>query len=535
MNKGFRFLLAIVTGILLSLAWLGFPGWSLFVAFIPLLFLDDFFVKAKNNFRSFSFFGYCFLTFLVWNLLTTWWIFHATPVGAAIAILLNAFFMALAWWIAHIARRRFTGSLGYIALVVFYLSFELCHYHWDIEWPWLTLGNGFANNIKMVQWYEYTGVFGGSLWILVANVILFRLLKQLVEKARGRFFYFSAGGFALLILVPIILSLPMYWNYKEKENPKEIVIIQPNIDPYGETYSRAAESEKLEKFIGLVRKEAGSNTDFIVGPETVVERYPDWEEGQLQTLPAYRKLNDLVLSFPKAEMVIGISSSKIFKPGEKLSATARTVSDVTFDVYNSALFINRKGESQVYHKSILVPGVEKLPYIKYLGFLKNVIINLGGASGSLGKQDEPTNFVSTNGTLVAPAICYESVFGEYLTKFVKKGAQFIFIITNDGWWKNTPGYRQHLSFARLRAIETRRSIARSANTGISCFINQRGDVSQKTHWWEDAVIKGTLNANDRITFYIRNGDYIARASAFISVLLLIILMVEKFRKKIKTS
>jgi apolipoprotein N-acyltransferase len=97
----------------------------------------------------------------------------------------------------------------------------------------------------------------------------------------------------------------------------------------------------------------------------------------------------------------------------------------------------------------------------------------------------------------------------------------IFIITNDGWWKNTPGYHQHLSFARLRAIETRRSIARSANTGISCFINQRGDVLQPTGWWVEAAIKGSINANDEITFYVKFGDYIARISLLISGLLVL--------------
>ena len=131
---------------------------------------------------------------------------------------------------------------------------------------------------------------------------------------------------------------------------------------------------------------------------------------------------------------------------------------------------------------------------------------------------------------MAPVICYESIFGEYVTGYVQKGAELIFIITNDGWWKNTPGYKQHMSFARLRAIETRRSIARSANTGISCFINQRGDVSQPTGWWVDAAIKGTINANDEITFYVKYGDYIARISLFVSALLLLNLVVRKFIK-----
>ena len=78
--------------------------------------------------------------------------------------------MSLVWWLAHFARRNLRHTLGYIALVGFWISFEYIHFHWDIEWPWLTLGNGFSNNIKMIQWYEYTGVFGGTLWVLIMNI-----------------------------------------------------------------------------------------------------------------------------------------------------------------------------------------------------------------------------------------------------------------------------------------------------------------------------------------------------------------------------
>ena len=194
---------------------------------------------------------------------------------------------------------------------------------------------------------------------------------------------------------------------------------------------------------------------------------------------------------------------------------------MTYDMFNTAIFLGNNGQTQIYHKSILVVGVEKMPFAKYLGFMGDLVINIGGTTNSLGRQEEPSNFISKDKIEVAPVICYESVFGEFVTKYVQKGAQMIFIITNDGWWKNTPGYHQHLSFARLRALETRRSIARSANTGISCFINQRGDVLQATDWWVEAAIKGSINANDKITLYVKFGDYIARISLLMSILLVL--------------
>jgi apolipoprotein N-acyltransferase len=132
---------------------------------------------------------------------------------------------------------------------------------------------------------------------------------------------------------------------------------------------------------------------------------------------------------------------------------------------------------------------------------------------------------------VAPVICFESVFGEYLNDYILNGANLIFVITNDGWWGNSPGHRQHLTFSQIRAIETRRSIARSANTGISAFISQRGEIQQPTRYWEPAVIRQQINANTEITTYVRYGDYIARLSIFVTIGLILITFVRRIMKK----
>jgi apolipoprotein N-acyltransferase len=145
----------------------------------------------------------------------------------------------------------------------------------------------------------------------------------------------------------------------------------------------------------------------------------------------------------------------------------------------------------------------------------------------LGSQNEASNLAAEK-AVIAPVICFESVFGDYVTGYIKKGAEVIFVITNDGWWKNSRGYKQHLLFSQLRAVETRRSIARSANTGTSCFINQRGDVLQATNWWQQATIAGTINKNQALTFYVEHGDFIARTSVFISVLMVLLVLVRRF-------
>src|SRR6056297_4205974 len=226
MPRFFRFALSVSSGVLLSLAWLGFPGWTLFVALGPLLLLDHYFVENKSGFNGVSFWGHSFLAFFIWNGITTWWIAYATLVGAIMAVVANSFLMSLVWWLAHAARRRFKSNLGYLALVVFWISFEFFHFHWDIEWPWLTLGNGFANNIKMVQWYEYTGALGGSLWILTMNVLFFNILQNLKKRAGFRPLFYPVTGYIILLVVPLFYSFSRYADYTEKGDPLEVVVLQ---------------------------------------------------------------------------------------------------------------------------------------------------------------------------------------------------------------------------------------------------------------------------------------------------------------------
>jgi len=132
---------------------------------------------------------------------------------------------------------------------------------------------------------------------------------------------------------------------------------------------------------------------------------------------------------------------------------------------------------------------------------------------------------------VGCAICYESIYGEYCTGYVRKGARALTIITNDAWWGNTPGYRQHFSYARLRAIELRRDIARCGNTGISGFINSLGEVEARGPWMEKTVLTGRIGLHDYLTFFVRTGDVIGRICGLMFVLLLLILISRRFIPK----
>ncbi|RYZ96105.1 MAG: apolipoprotein N-acyltransferase, partial [Moraxellaceae bacterium] len=195
------------------------------------------------------------------------------------------------------------------------------------------------------------------------------------------------------------------------------------------------------------------------------------------------------------------------------------------------LQIENSAKVEFYHKSKLVPGVERMPFPKALSFLAPVFRELGGSVSGWGYQDAPEVFYAHSGIGVAPVICYESIFGDWVAKSVKDGAQFIAIITNDGWWGNTSGKDQHFLYAKLRAIETRRWVARSANTGISGFINQRGDVVKESKWWTSTAIKQDINLNDSLTFYVNNGDVLAKLFSALAVLLALIVPYNKWIKK----
>ena len=188
---------------------------------------------------------------------------------------------------------------------------------------------------------------------------------------------------------------------------------------------------------------------------------------------------------------------------------------------------------EVYHKSKLVPGIE-MQFANGPGrLISRILPYLGGTKWGYGMQEERTCF--THNILrkkVAPIICYESVFGSFVTGYVKNGAEALFIITNDGWWKNTSGYKQHLYYASLRAIETRRPVARAANTGISCIIDIRGRRTTESDWWSPATVRGEIIPETRITPYVKYGDFLMMISAGISIImLLVIFVILPLRKK----
>ena len=558
MKKIVKISLAILSGLLLASAW---PTKGItpliFIAFVPLLFLQDYIGDDNNNVKG-NIFGLSFLAFFIWNTLTTWWVWNSTPAGAVAMLLLNSSFMATTFWLYHITRKKiFNNKKGYFLLILFFLAFENLHLNWQLNWPWLNIGNVFSHNHTWVQWYEFTGIAGGTIWVLLANILAYRIIKRLMAKDK-RQMALSITYFLAVIIVPIIISKIIYISNdscrdvtpvvsENITNDKvEVVVVQPNIDPWNEEFTLSAREILLRNF-DQAEPLMTENTRFVVSPESSIH-----ENIWLENIDNYYSIKNLRLfskNYNGVAYVIGASTLGMVPDGEEDDFAARKFYDADeyYYSYNTAFLITDTAEIQYHQKSRLTPGVEMMPSWWFLRPIKNLAIDLGGTVGTLKSEDKATvlkhqvsqqstvNSQQTLSTLsgsqvlrfpdskeykVASLICYESVFGGYVTEFVRNGANLIFVITNDGWWGDTPGHRQHFEMSKLRAIENRRSIARSANTGISGFINQRGDVVAQTNYWEPTALRNTMTVNNEMTFYSQHGDYIYRIASFLALIIL---------------
>ncbi len=533
--RSYSNLLYVLAGAVLL--WAAWPVSSftflIFFAFIPLLIAEDKTASTKK------FLWLCYLHMLLWNLFTTWWIYNASVIGAAMAIFANSFIMCLPWLLMRLTKRKFGQLAGYLALIAFWLSFEYIHHNWELSWPWLTLGNAFAMQPSWVQWYEATGTTGGSLWVLLSNILCCLLVLEYRSNGRTVKYFSMMGGLIVLLIAPILISKNML--SREVENiassiggaTKNVVVVQPNVDPYEEKFAAGTQEAQIQRLISLSEQKIDTNTSLVIWPETAIP-VGVWED-EIPTDYYYQLVWAFLKQHPQLSLLSGIDSYKRYGPDKKnATPTARydEKQHFYFDAFNSAAMLQPDGNYRVYHKAKLVPGVETLP--SFLLWLGGVFDDFGGTSGTLGRDKERMALPDAQHYYVAaPVICYESIYSDYITEYIRKGANLLTIMTNDGWWDNTPGYKQHMNYARLRAIETRRWVARSANTGISCFIDPTGTVYQPQPWDTAASIKMNIEPLQKQTFFVKHGDYLSRFFNIVSVIFLLILLVFTFRQRFK--
>ncbi len=517
-----KYILAFLSPVLLWLSWepIGI-AWLMLVALIPLIHFH-----VASPLRGWRYFIALYSHFLVFNILVTWWVWNSTPWGAVTMLILNSLFMCFPWLLARHIGRLLGHIKGLLALVVLWLAFENLHLRWDLSWPWLNLGNAFAAIPSFVQWYEFTGVAGGTLLVFATNLSFY---FALVYTSKKRVAYTALGVVALYLISFIIGTYR--GSQMQQGTGIQTAVLQPNYDPWTEKFDLDP-MYMLTDMIQLSNTAVTDSTQMLLWPETslvdnidITNPYTDY---QIARLTAWCR------SKPNLNIYTGADGIKIYtqtsaKP-ERAARPYGSDKSTWMVFYNTSFAIN--ADSVVpYHKSKLVPGTEILPFTQFLPFLENLAVGLdeNSATGTLGTSNHSKPMQAGKLSYV-PAICYESIYGDHIRRFVANGAQFINIITNDAWWGNSPGYKQHFSFARLRAIETRKWVARSANTGISGFVNPIGQVVKSSEYNQKTVLTATIYPNNTRTLYTLLGDYIGLLASIVAALLLLYVLLRRFIK-----
>ena len=521
--------------LLFWLAWEPMPFTPLvFIAFVPFFYLAEWgrsTSKGKN-------FGVLFLALMLWNISTTWWVWFASDVGAIAMLILNSLLMYLPFGLSRWLQRKkwFKWDAKWLFIAV-WLLYEYGHHRWDLSWPWLTLGNAFSGMPWYVQWYELTGTLGGTALILSVNVLVYQALNRdplNVNRSLMMRFRLPVALVLLFGLLSILmgkLASDFVDQKKSKlKQPYRVVAIQPNYDPYEEKF--VLDPMQMVRDMAKTSDSAGP-ADCILWPETSLVGNIDvgspaqdqqvsylmhhWQKNSSADVGSARDSSqNQYRTAGRPSMLIGSNMIHWYTwmGAGKPDVAARQSSnpEYWYTLHNSALWIQSElwtypsgsssslvsGDIQFYHKSKLVPGTEQLPFVTVLPFLERLAISLdeNSASGTLGKN-RTAKALGNGKSKVAPIICYESIYGEYVSEYVKDGASWLAVITNDAWWNNTPGHKQHFSYAKLRAIEQRKWVVRSANTGISGFIDPLGRTTMRSGWYQGRDDRSTEVAFDK--------------------------------------
>lgn len=547
-------LLALISGVSLAICWptYGIP-FFIFFAWVPLLMAEHNITKFSNiKKKSLAVFGFSYLTFLIWNWVTTGWLYNSQlPDGSKsllavlFPVLTNSFFMALVFLAYHFYKKSQGTYFGLVFFVAIWMCFEKLHLVWEFTWPWLNLGNVFAEYHQFIQWYDTLGATGGSFWILVCNVLVFYTIRIWEAGRQKKSLIKNVAMSVAFIVLPMIISLVKYYNYSpETVGSINVTMLQPALDPYNEKYQKDSltiEGDLLklasENSVLKTRESGNQNIDLYLSPETSLPGPGSISERGFNNSLLINNIKTFLTQHPKSVFSGGISSYYVYKEDEEKTSTASYLDrqGIWVDEYNSAIQIIPNQQPEIYHKAMLVPGVEIFPYINFFKpILGNVMLDLGGTTRSLGISKERKVFANPyNKSVIAPIICYESIYGEFVTDYVKKGANLLTIVTNDSWWGYSQGHKQLLDYAKLRAIETRREIARAANSGTSAHINSRGDIIDDLPYGSKGALTAKVNLIDKETFYTKSGDFLSRLCLFVIGALLLFIPGRKYltRKK----
>ena len=528
-----RFILACSSGVMLAAAFPPSPLYSLaYVALIPLLLLLET-VRGTWKILRMS-----YLTFLIFHVATLYWIggfvdgkdIWLMIAGAAVVLIHPLFYWPIVLLYAWV-RKKLGLLPGLVFFVLAWTSYDFSHSLSEFSFPWITLGNSQAYDLPRIQIAEYTSVYGLSFLVLAFNVIGFVLVTKLATRGwtfRSRSALVSVAILAILYFGPWVFGEARMQHYARDVgiDTVNVGIVQPNVDPFDKWTKR---SEQMPVLLAYTEKLAREETDLVVWPETAIPLFilqPQYSGylGSVRSILDSLRLS-LLTGLPSVvyydSLDAPITAQKSLAPGRY------------YEEFNStAAFVPGQPDAPVFRKIVLVPFAERIPYAETFRFLIEPLKwNVGIGMWGIGKDTVVFSAPLRNGHIVrfSSVICYESIYPDFVRQFVKRGAQFLVIITNDSWWGNTSGAYQHVSYASFRAVENRRWIVRSANGGISGLIDRTGRIHDETKLYSVATIHGTIFPHDEMTFYARHGDIFAILCVAGTAMLLLITLFSQRR------
>jgi apolipoprotein N-acyltransferase len=492
--------LSLVTGILLALSYPPLrTGLLVYGALIPFFLL----LQHKSGLKAFAW-GY--LTGLFYNCATLYWIGWVTVPGLFGTLLIMPLYAAL-YALVHTFLLRRLSFLFYAVVPFLWTSVEYLQSFGETAFPWNHLAYTQTYYLPLIQYAEFTSVYGISFWIVTINVVLYLFLKNFqINKKKWIF----AVTLVVLFLGPAVYGLIKLQAAGAPQRTIKIALLQGNIDPF-EKWAQESLDKNYAVYDRMTHAVLKNKPELVIWPETAI---PFYLRHEYEYLDAIHMMAD---------------SSKI--PIMTGAIDYEEAEDGSFLYYNSAfLFEPFSLRLQRYLKMKLVPFSECVPYRNFYPFrkLKDFLFNLQLGVGDYARGKEHTVFTihskrpDVKGKIrFSVPICFESVFPNTIRNFVVNGADFIAVITNDAWFGKTSAPFQHAQIAVMRAIENRIAIARCANTGISCFIDPYGHVLQHTDIFKEQTLTGEIPLRYETTFFTRYGNIFVNCVAGVTLVVIV--------------
>lgn len=493
-----KWAISISAGILLGMS---FPPLNLSFLSFPAFLLFFHLVRITDSYKQLAYYSYA--GFVIWNLIGTYWLMMASlPAGIA-AILANSVLMTIPLCLGkYYSEKNASPLLIALLQASAWVAYEFLHHHWDLSWTWLAIGNAWANFTGIIQYISITGYLGISFWVTFTAALTYQLFLHRQHALK----YVTLAAFIIFPVWSFMLLEDT--NETKTDDPVEVAIIQPNHDSYQNYGGMQNLNEVIDSLITLSSRTITTNTKLVLWPENAIDGYI------FKNSPTAERLADSAQSW-NTNFILGTGLYKNY-PEDSVGLFRGNYQGQPYNIFNATLFVDSSGFISEYEKANLVPVVERIPFVETLAAVDVFNwVNWGRIAG-FGKGDSP-NMISTTQFAAPGLICYDSVYPSWIREFVLADASFLTIITNDGWWGKTSGHLQHFAYARLRAIEFDRWIARSANNGISGIIAPNGEIIIETDYWVKKGFTGEVYNRHTKTLYARFGDWLPLFTLVITV------------------